>query len=493
MQGDRIQFPISMDVMNLVVPFMDTKSYYNSCLSCQFLQSVLKGSCQYTYDTWMALGSSPSLADIHTMLESRRLFELYVLVENDPKPFYSVRDSSHSSLLDHAVSLHMYNMASYLVSRGFQPCVESETMFECIRAHDIKGASILLSSSLVIDRFRSRDNGYDVLTCAVEYGSSELVDLFLSKGVSIPDGILCLALSLRDPEPQTLAKVSLLLDKGGCDPNTLSMNGHPALHVAIEDNSHLSLLESLISRGADINLKSRSAGGGYTALDIADMKRRRTFYEYLERLGARHSLRYAVERESVPIICESLQRKLPKESDRIHLISFAAAAGLTSSLRTLVRLGRVDIHDVLVRDDITPLHLAACRGHYSACKFLIESGINVSAKAFGGADIHAFAASIAGSPTWSQNFNLPDGALVPPPVRWKTAAELAREAGHDRLGKLIDLSVVEAVIARRDSMDSTVSWPSTSGGNSPITSGVVPASEIQSPAIVLEGLPEHSQ
>ena len=491
MQEDRIQFPISMDVINLLVPFMDTRSYYNCCLGSQFLHSVLKGSLEYTYETWMAVGSFQSFGEIHTMLSSRRLFELYVLLQRDPVPYYARKNLSHSSLLDHAVTLRMYNMASYLVSRGFQPSVESETMFECIRAHDLQGASVLLSSSLAIDRFRSRDNGYDVLTCAIEYGSSDLVDLFLTKGVSIPDGILCLALSLRDLEPELVAKVTLLLDKGGCDPNALSMNGHPALHVAIEENTHLSLLELLISRGADINLRSRSEGGGFSALDIADMKRRRSFYEYLERSGAKHSLRHAVERELVYIISDYFEFDLPKKSaDLVYLISLAAASGLTTSLRNLVRVCKFNINDVLARDDITPLHLAACRGHYSTCKFLIDSGINVSAKAFGGADIHRYAATLAGSPTWVQNFNLPEGSLLPPPVRLKTAAELAREAGHDRLGKLIDLSVVEAVIARRDSMDSTVSWPSTSGGNSPVTLGVVPG--IHNPGIVLEGLDENT-
>ena len=426
---------------------------------------------------------------VHELLKSGRLFELFVLLETNPSQFYTVYDEKHCSLLDAAVSLEKYNMAAYLVSRGFQPSVNSEVIYRCIRAHNMKGVSVLASSSLPIDRFRSRDDGIDVLTCAIHEGTSDMVELFLSKGVSRPDKILISAITLKDSEPELLRKVTFLLDLGACDPNEFSMNGYPALQVAIQDNTYLSLVDALLVRGADINLPSKSEGGGHTALDIADWKRKRTFYEHLERAGAKHSLRYSVERESVSHIIHILDQNPPNEFDLAYLICMASASGLTASVRALVRRSNVDINTVFVRHDLTPLHVAACRGHYSACKFLIDSGINVSAKAHGGADIHKYAGNLAGSPTWFQSFNLPQGSLLPPPVRLKTAAELAREAGHDRLGKLIDLSEVEAVIARRDSIDSSDSWPTISGETSPASPGDTQIHEPNSPQIVLEGLP----
>jgi ankyrin repeat protein len=488
MQSGSNQLPVSMDVITHLIPFIDTSTYRNLCLSSIQILPIVKSSLDYTYITWKTLDKKRSLDNVHDLLNSGRLFELVVVLQKQPSKYLAKYDANHCSLLDAAVSLGRYNMASYLVSRAFQPCVDSEVMFKCIGAHDVLGVSVLASASLPIDRFRSRDDGRDVLTCAVQEGTSEMVELFLSKGVSRPENILICALSLRDPEPEIIKKVQLLLDMGRCDPNDYSMNGHPALHVAIQDNSYISLVDVLLSHGADINLHSKCGGGGFTALDIADWKRKRSFYEHLEKQGAKHSLRYSVERESISMIAQCMDEEPPNERDLAYLICMASASGLTASVRTLVRRSNVDINNVFVRDDLTPLHVAACRGHYSACKFLIDSGINVSAKAHGGADIHRFAAKMAGSPALFQSFNLPQGSLVPPPVRVKTAAELAREAGYDRLGKLIDLSVVEAVIARRDSIDSTLSWPSTSGGNSPVTSSVIP--EPHSPTIILEGLHE---
>ena len=491
MQHGNNEIPLSMDVITHLVPFIDTASYMNMCLLCKPVHPIILSSIEYTYCTWMAVDVDRSLMQVHDLLKAGRLFELFVLFETNPVSFYTSYDDRHCSLLDAAVSLGKYNMAAYLVSRGFQPSVNSEVMYHCISAHDMKGVEVLASSSLPIDRFRSRDDGRDVLTCAVQEGTSDMVELFLLKGVSRPDNILILALSLRDPEPELLRKLTLLLDLGACDPNEYSMNGHPALHVAIQDNSYISLIEALLVRGANINLPSKSEGGGHTALDIADWKRKRSFYEYLERAGARHSLRYSVERESVSHITQILEENPPNESDLTYLICMASSSGLTASVRTLVRRSNVDINNVFVRNDLTPLHVAACRGHYSACKFLIDSGINVSAKAHGGADIHRYAANLAGSPTWFHTFNLPEGSLVPPPIRLKTAAELAREAGHDRLGKLIDLSEVEAVIARRDSIDSTYSWPTVSGGTSPASPSraEISTNEAHSPSIVLQGLP----
>lgn len=492
MHEEENTFPISVDVLVHLAPLIDAKSYLNLSLVCKSVSTVIQSSLRFVQDTWCSNRAAGAPIDVYSLLATGNLFEFFVHMEADASQYHAKRNASHSSVLDHAVSLGKYNVASYLITKGFKPSVESEVMFDCIRKHDIRGASVLISSGMAVDRFRSRDDGYDILSCAVEQGSSEMVNLFLSSGVSIPAGILISAISLRDSESDILAKVTLLLDKGCVDPNTMSMNGHPAIQVAIQENPSLPLIELLVSRGADINKPSRSEGGGHYALDIADYKRRRNLYEYLEIAGGKHSLRYAVEREFVSIISLYIDlERTVKESDLAYLVCLAAASGLTSSLKTLVKRSKVDLNSVHVRDDLTPLHVAACRGHYSACKFLIEAGINASAKAHGGADIHRYTASLAGSPTWFQNFNLPEGALVPPPIRLKTAAELAREAGHDRLGKLIDLSVVEAVIARRDSMDSTISWPSTSGANSPVATGVVPTStSAQSPTIVLQGLPD---
>jgi ankyrin repeat protein len=259
----------------------------------------------------------------------------------------------------------------------------------------------------------------------------------------------------------------LLIDKGRCDANSVSMSAMPALHVAVFSSSiySLQLVELLVSRGADVNKRDGSDGGGYTVLDIAAKKKKKVVYEFLESCGAKHSLRFGAETGSANIINNYLLRSpMPRKEDIWVCLALASAIGEVTSVKTIIQSEAININEAVVRGDITPLHLAACRGHYSICKFLIDSGINVAARAHGGVDIHIYSSTISGAPLW---FNPaqegPGGSLLPPPVRVKTAAELAREAGHNRLGKLLDLSMVETVIAKReDSIDSVVSWRSSS-------------------------------
>jgi hypothetical protein len=77
-------------------------------------------------------------------------------------------------------------------------------------------------------------------------------------------------------------------------------------------------------------------------------------------------------------------------------------------------------------------------------------------------DIHMLASNITGTALWFDPAEYgPDGTLLPPPIREKTAAELAREAGFDEIGRDLDLYMVETVIARNESFDSASSGPNS--------------------------------
>jgi len=446
-----------------------------------FVRDCLASSAHYVQSVWNSSRRFRTQSSLHDHLQAGELFIVYIYIENESKRFLHKLDEKHRSLLDLAVELRKYNFAEYLLSKGFQSSVDAETMFECIRNHDTRGATVLLSCGLPIDRFRSRDDGSNVLTCAVEYGTPQLVDLFLTHNVSVPEGILIEAIQARKGDSAVMEIVRLLIDKAHCDPNSVSMSAIPALHVAVFCSPlyALQLVELLVARGADINKRDGTEGGGYTALDIAGKKRRKLTYDFLESQHANHSLRYGAEVGSSTVINQYLLHSpLPPQSDISLALCVGAALGELESVKALVSSEAMNINEAIVRGDITPLHLAACRGHYSVCKFLVESGINVAARAHGGVDIHIFSSTITGSPLW---FNPaqegPGGSVVPPPIRLKTAAELAREAGHDRLAKLLDLSMVETVIAKReDSIDSFISWESSSPGsrNSSISSSGSP-------------------
>ena len=400
---------------------------------------------------------------MHDLLHERRVLELYVILSEDPSKHISAIDDSHRSILDLAVELRMYRVAEWLVTRGFKSNIDAETMFHCIRNHDIRGATILLNCGIPVDRFRSRDDGLNVLTCSVMYGSPALVDMFILRGCSIPDGILIQAILSRHSDYHVIDIVSLLLDKADCNPNSRSIMGVPVLHMAIGYSPFASqLIELLVSRGADVNRRSGSEGGGHTALDIAAKKRKRACYDTLVSRGAIHSILYGVETGDVSIIHNHFNSSDGPSTDQVkYLICFAAALGRAESVKALIEARRVNLDEVLVRTDISPLHLAACRGHLSICKLLIREGINVTARAMGGMDIHIYAANITGSPLWFNPAEYgPNGSILPPAVRLKTAAELAREAGYDRIGRFLDLAMVENVIVRKDSFDSSSGFSS---------------------------------
>jgi hypothetical protein len=289
--------------------------------------------------------------------------------------------------------------------------------------------------------------------------------MFLTSGVSVPDGILVQAVLSRHSDYQLIDIVSLLLDKAGCDPNSRSITGVPVLHVAISQSPFAhQLIDLLASRGADVNGRSGSEGGGHTALDVAAKKRKRNCFDALQRRGAVHSLLYGVETGDVGIIHSYLAGPVRTEQLK-YLICFASALGRTESLKTLLESRLVTVSDVFVRNDITPLHLAACRGHSSVCKLLLAFGADVAAKANGGMDIHIYASNITGSPLWFNPAEYgPNGTMLPPAVRLKTPAELAREAGYEKLGRYLDLAMVESVIVRKESFDSF----SSSGVSSPL-------------------------
>jgi ankyrin repeat protein len=448
---------LSYDELLELLTFVSARDWENLSRASREAHFICRSASQYILASWKGRRKFHIPKHLHDLIHERRLMELFIILTVDKDPFVPTVDSAHRTLLDFSVDSRMYRLADWLVSIGFKSNIDAETMFHCIRNHDIRGAAILLNCGIPVDRFRSRDDGLNLLTCSVMYGSPALVDMFISRGCSIPDGILIQAILSRHSDYHVIDIVSLLLDKAGCNPDSRSIMGVPALHMAIGHSPFANqLIDLLVSRGADVNRRSGSDGGGHTPLDVAAKKRKRSCYDTLVSRGATHSILYGVEMGDVSIIHQHLNSSDPPPIDQIkYLICFAAALGRSESVKSLIESRTVPMNDILVRSDISPLHLAACRGHLSVCKFLIREGYNVSAKAMGGMDIHIYAANITGSPLWFNPAEYgPNGSLLPPPVRLKTAAELAREAGYEKVARFLDLAMVETVIERKESFDS---------------------------------------
>jgi ankyrin repeat protein len=456
---------LTTDIIIELFSYVSATDWCNLVRACSDVYRLSKAAPKFVLNSWRSSRGFSIPLHLHSLLEERRLIQLFVILSLDPTPYLTAVDSAHRTLLDLAVDSQMYRFAEWLVGKGFKSNIDAETMFHCIRNHDIRGAAVLIKCGIPVDRFRSRDDGLNVLSCAVMYGSPALVDMFILRGCSIPDGILVQAILSRHSDYHVIDIVSILLDKAGCNPNSCSIMGIPVLHVAIGHSPFAQqLIELLACRGADVNRRSGTEGGGHTPLDISAKKRKRSCYDALVARGAVHSLLYGVEMGDVSIINSYIRNEQePAPLDQIKfLICFSAAMGRLESVKLLLESHNVLVNDIFVRNDISPLHLAACRGHYSVCNFLVREGINVSAKARGGMDIHIYASNITGSPLWFNPAEYgPNGSLLPPAVRLKTAAELAREAGHEKLARYLDLAMIEDVIVRKDSFDSASSGQSS--------------------------------
>jgi ankyrin repeat protein len=463
------------DILLQILPFVNEADWNHLSQACRSTNELCNSSMRYIYNTWKSSIGYSHPASLHAIAASRELLKLYILTRESDAEISSAVDDMHRSLLDLCVELKLYHFSRWLVSQGYKSSILSETMFNCIRAHDVVGASILLSCGIPIDRFRSRDDGMDVLTSSVLNGTVDLVRLFLENGVSTPEHIILDAIEHRGNDACVVDMVDALISLGKCDVNVTSLRGISAVQMALLKSDYcLPLLELLWVNGANISKRDETEGGGMTALDLAERKRRRNCYEFLEFKGAEHSLRYAVETGN-PALIERCwgDADIPRGytiTEVFYSVCLAAAMGQSVSLRALLghSLLSESINAIHYHNNMTPLHLAACRGHTPICRLLLDSGINPTAKAFGGVNLHMTAAALSGSPVWFNPADeTPMGVILPPTVRHKTAAELAREAGCRKLGKMIDLFTIESEVVRRESEDSS---PSSSSAQSPIIS-----------------------
>lgn len=155
------------DIFMEILCYVTARDWVNITLLSRDFNSVSRRSPTYSLRRWRA-NSAFTIPDIpHELVIDRKWVQLFVLLSVNTNPFLEKLDSCHRTLLDLSVDLKMYRLAEFLLSKGFISNIDAETMFHCIRNHDIRGATILLNCGIPVDRFRSRDDGLNVLTCSV--------------------------------------------------------------------------------------------------------------------------------------------------------------------------------------------------------------------------------------------------------------------------------------------------------------------------------------
>jgi len=131
----------------------------------------------------------------------------------------------------------------------------STALAEAIRYHDITMVTALIKAGADVNK--PNRYGLSPLAVAAQDGASELIDLLLTHGadanVADAAGEPVLLAASREG---TLASVKLLLDHGAKLEAKDAAFGQTALMVAVRGN-HLDLVDFLIKRGADVNVRTR--------------------------------------------------------------------------------------------------------------------------------------------------------------------------------------------------------------------------------------------
>ena len=189
---------------------------------------------------------------------------------------------------------------------------------------------------------------------AARNGSLDVLNLLLDKGADVD------ALNIYGATPLIAAAVGghiQVVDR--LLKNTSSVgaseyeNGRQAIHHAAQEG-HLKIIDLLLRNGADVNAEDFE---GVTPLSLATERGSLPIVSYLLRNGARADIAHGTTRR--------------------YAIHQAAQEGHEHIARALH--GNSAILDPQASDGITPLHIAARKGHLSMLRFFLQHGANVNA------------------------------------------------------------------------------------------------------------------
>lgn len=179
-------------------------------------------------------------------------------------------------------------------------------------------------------------------------------------------GQLPLAIAILARDPESAALVDLLL-KAGANPNALTSNSRPLLHLAGSVHNP-EALSALIQAGARTDVLHGARRMNLIAAILAP-----------ESMGVPRSLRRIVNKGAERVIaclriaCEAgLKPQAPVMSGEVSAVHLGALHADPRVIQTVVDLGApLSALDTLKR---TPLHWAAEEGHAEVCSFLIGAG-----------------------------------------------------------------------------------------------------------------------
>jgi ankyrin repeat protein len=212
------------------------------------------------------------------------------------------------------------------------------------------------------------DLGYCPLGMAIERGHLKIVQFLLGVGAN-PNGgsTSTTALGLATEQGEIDMIRLLLLSK--VDINVpIAADGWTALLAAIE-NGHQSIVELLVTKGANVNVWSR----GETPILLAAKCEERGIYQYLYPL-VNTAIRLCADRDGEQLLSSTHKRRTREQNRSVEKFIGMATAGNLQGVRLSIEAG-VEINEFCAKGH-NALMAAAYYGHEPVVQLLLEADAN---------------------------------------------------------------------------------------------------------------------
>jgi ankyrin repeat protein len=210
------------------------------------------------------------------------------------------------------------------------------------------------------------DLGYCPLGMAIERGHFQIVQFLLGAGANPHGGstsTTALGLATEQGEIETIH----LLLSSKVDVNApVAADGWTALLAAIK-NGHQSIVELLVTHGANVNVWSR----GETPILLAAKCEEQNIYQYLYPL-VNTAIRLCADRDGEQLLSSTQKRRTREQNRSVEKLISMATAGNLDEVRLSIEAG-VEIDEFCALGH-NALMAAAYYGHQPIVKLLLEAG-----------------------------------------------------------------------------------------------------------------------
>jgi ankyrin repeat protein len=253
--------------------------------------------------------------------------------------------------------------------RSLTPIYEENATNSSLMSATIDGDLDLVQQAIEaganLDRY-DWNLGYAPLGMAIDRGHLELVSCLLSAGANPHCGsVSTTALGLA-AERGEVEIIQMLLPRGVDVNAPVSQDGWTALLSAI-GNGHRSVVQLLVTAGANINVWSR----GETPILLAAKSEEREIYNYLYPL-VNTSIRLCADRDGEHLLQVSRKRRIREQDRPVEKFIEMASVGNIDELNRAIEIG-LEV-DELGAKGHTALMAAAYYGHRSIVNVLLEAG-----------------------------------------------------------------------------------------------------------------------